>query len=389
MYSAIEFVRVHKMKGTETLETKKTKFLRVAPSVYRYFEISPHGKKTRGVGSYYAYYWRGEHQVKLSLDTEELREASLKMRRVRAEQDRLNPDLRGLTLGTACDKFLAGRQSMSLSQKKLDTEAVRRIKETFVGGPLQPLRVIKPSDCEKFIAELRKLDKKRQPTNEPPSVSLRNQIVSVLKGVFELAVLDGALLTNPVRLKQARRPEPKRLTPTWGEFLQIVERVRSEALDHLSFDSADWLEFSGRAGLGSAEVNKLTWQDIDLDKGQMWVYRKKTKTNFLYTLHALVTPFLKGLKRKNKPLPTDRVFKVRTPRESFYSACKALNLPAFDLRSLRRVHISVCMMSKIPAFVVAQNQGHRDGGALVQKVYNAIRPEFVVSELARLEEPKR
>ena len=377
------------MKGTETLETKKTKFLRVAPSVYRYFEILPNGKKAKGAGSYYAYYWRGGHQIKLSLDTEDIKEASLKMRKVRAEQDRLNPDLRGLTLGTACDKYLTGRQNLSPSQKKLDAEAVRRIKETFIGGSLQPLRVIKPSDCEKFIAELRKLDKKRQPTNEPPSVSLRNQIVSVLKGVCELAVLDGAINTNPVRLKQVRRPEPKRLTPTWGEFLQIVERVRSEALDHLSFDSADWLEFSGRAGLGSAEINALTWQDIDFEKNQMWVYRKKTKTNYLYTLHALVLPFLNKLKKKNKPAPADRVFKVHTPREAFYSACRALNLPAFDLRSLRRVHISVCMMSKIPAFVVAQNQGHRDGGALVQKVYNSIQPEFVVAEMARLKEPTR
>jgi len=377
------------MKGTKTLETKKTKFLRVAPSVYRYFEILPNGKKAKGAGSYYAYYWRGGHQIKLSLDTEDMKEASLKMRKVRAEQDRLNPDLRGLTLGTACDKYLTGRQNLSPSQKKLDAEAVRRIKETFIGGSLQPLRVIKPSDCEKFIAELRKLDKKRQPTNEPPSVSLRNQIVSVLKGVCELAVLDGAINTNPVRLKQVRRPEPKRLTPTWGEFLQIVERVRSEALDHLSFDSADWLEFSGRAGLGSAEINALTWQDIDFEKNQMWVYRKKTKTNYLYTLHALVLPFLNKLKKKNKPTPADRVFKVHTPREAFYSACRALNLPAFDLRSLRRVHISVCMMSKIPAFVVAQNQGHRDGGALVQKVYNSIQPEFVVAEMARLKEPAR
>jgi integrase len=377
------------MKGTETLETKKTKFLRVAPSVYRYFEILPNGKKAKGTGSYYAYYWRGGHQIKLSLDTEDIKEASLKMRKVRAEQDRLNPDLRGLTLGTACDKYLTGRQNLSPSQKKLDAEAVRRIKETFIGGSLQPLRVIKPSDCEKFIAELRKLDKKRQPTNEPPSVSLRNQIVSVLKGVCELAVLDGAINTNPVRLKQVRRPEPKRLTPTWGEFLQVVERVRSEALDHLSFDSADWLEFSGRAGLGSAEINALTWQDIDFEKNQMWVYRKKTKTNYLYTLHALVLPFLNKLKKKNKPAPADRVFKVHTPREAFYSACRALNLPAFDLRSLRRVHISVCMMSKIPAFVVAQNQGHRDGGALVQKVYNSIQPEFVVAEMARLKEPTR
>ena len=171
--------------------------------------------------------------------------------------------------------------------------------------------------------------------------------------------------------------------------MQIIERVRNEALDHLVFDSADWLEFSGRAGLGSAEINKLTWQDIDFEKGQMWVYRKKTKTNYLYTLHALVIPFLKGLKAKKKPAPTDRLFKVRTPREAFYSACRALKLQAFDLRSLRRVHMSLCMMSKIPAFVVAQNQGHRDGGILVQKTYNSIQPQFVVSEVAKLKEPKR
>lgn len=368
----------------------RTKFLRVAPSVYRYFEIGPEGKKRKGVGSYFAYYWRGGHQIKATLDTEDLKEASLKMRKLRAEQDRLDPKLRAITLGTACTNYLAGRASLSKSQRTLDTEFVKRIKGTFPGGETLPLRTIKPSDCEKFVADLRKLDKKRNPTDQPLSVSLRNQIGGALKGILELAVLDGAIPSNPAgRIKYRRRPEPKRLTPTWEQFLKIVEKVRSEPLADTAQDSADWLEFSGRAGLGTAEINALTWGDIDFAKGQMWVRRQKTATNFLYTLHPLVIPFLEKLREKNQSAPTDKVFKVLVPKVAFYNACKALGLPPYELRALRRCHITFCLESGIPADVVAQNQGHRDGGRLVRMVYYSVRPEFVKSQFAKLKEPTR
>lgn len=368
----------------------RTKFLRVAPSVYRYFEIGPDGKKRKGVGSYFAYYWRGSHQVKATLDTEDLKEASAKMRKLRAEQDRLDPNLRTLTLANACDNYLAGRKNLSESQRRLDAEFVRRIKETFPDGPTQPLRHIKTSDCESFVANLRKLDQYRKPTDQPLSVSLRNQIGGALKGIFELAVLDGAIPSNPAgRIKYRRRPEPKRLTPTWHEFLRIVEKVRGEPLADTSDDSADWLEFSGRAGLGTAEINALTWSDIDFDKGRMWVRRKKTSTNFLYTLHPLVIPFLKNLKAKRNPKPSDKVFRVLVPKVAFANACKSLGLPPYELRALRRCHITYCLESGVPADVVAQNQGHRDGGRLVRMVYYSLRPEFVKSEFAKLKEPNR
>jgi integrase len=70
------------------------------------------------------------------------------------------------------------------------------------------------------------------------------------------------------------------------------------------------------------------------------------------------------------------VFSVRTPEVALRGSCKRLGLPHFSPRSLRRMFIVRALEKGVDPRVVAQWQGHNDGGGLILRVYGAwIRQE--------------
>jgi len=365
------------------------KLKKVAPCLYRHYLPALLGTKDRFVGSYFAYYWQGGVQIKFSLKTEDFNEARRLLREKRARLDKLDPTLRSLTLRTACDKYLEGRTNLSTATQRRDREIVKRIGTGFPGGLERTLRTIKTSDFEGFLAGMRQITKKRATTSKPLSVGYRNKIGGAIRSIFDLAVLDEAIDKNPAsRFKYKTSPEPKRLTPTWQQFLKIVETIRSEPnRTDCAMASADWIEFSGRAGLGAAEINNLKWTDVDFRAGEMFVRRLKSKRHFKYTLHPLVIPFLNRLRERVGVDLAGPIFHVASPRKAFAHACKKLEYPAYEPRCLRRLHITFALDADIPADIVAQNQGHRDGGRLARLVYYTIRPKFVRAQFAKLKEP--
>ena len=367
----------------------KTKFLKVVPNIYRHYRILPDGSKGEGTGSYFLYLWKGDRQIKESLG-EDFESAKLKAKERRLSMEREDFEQRGLTLETACDRYFEGRQHLSKSSLALDKRIKDRIWKTFPRGIRHPIRSYKLHEIEKWLAHLDKFDTTRAKTSGELSASAKNKIILALKNIFERAVIDGARADNPCdRIRYIPRTEPKRLTPTWSEFLAIVDSIRTSKHSDTAEESADWVEFSTRAGLGRAEINGLTWGDIHLERGEMWVRRRKTKRNFPYVLHPLVTGFLEKLRQRKNPKPTDKLFSIKEPKGAFARACKRLNLPQYEPRSLRRLHIRVCMEGGVDPEVVAQNQGHTDSGRLIRTVYYTPRPEFARSEFAKLKEPTR
>ena len=366
---------------------KRTKFLKVVPYIYRHYQVLPDGSKGEGVGAYYLYLWHKGEQIKESL-CDDLVEAKLKAKKRRMELDREDPHQRGLSLEEACERYFNSRVALSASSQSLDKRIRERIYTTFPRGIKNPIRTYKLHEIEQWVAKLPKYKSTGEPAEGSISASLKNKIVLAVKNIFERAKIDGARSDNPAStIRYIPRPEPKRITPSWGEFMRIVAEIRTAKSSDTGKDSADWVEFSGRAGLGRAEINALTWGDIDFERGTMWVLRKKTKTNYQYLLHALVIPFLKDLRERCDPLPTTPIFKIGVPKGSFANACRRLGLPIYEPRALRRLHISTCVEQLVPVEVIASNQGHKDGGRLVRQVYFTLRPLFAREQLAKLVEP--
>jgi integrase len=140
-----------------------------------------------------------------------------------------------------------------------------------------------------------------------------------------MAVGDGVIANSPaMNLKKVKLDKPIRRTPTFEQFQQIVESIRSQRFNgHDANESADFVEFIGLAGLGQAEASALTWDDIDWQREQIVTFRHKTKWGFAVPLYPQLRPLLERRHADRQP-DVDRVFKIDNAKKAIAAACKRL-----------------------------------------------------------------
>jgi len=160
------------------------------------------------------------------------------------------------------------------------------------------------------------------------------------------------------------------LTQTFEQFKAIVADVRAQLLNADAWDSADFLEFLGLAGLGQAEAGSLTPADIDLAAGQIITYRHKTSTGFAIPIFPQVRPLLERLYEGKAH--DERVFKILDAKKALTGACRRLGYPPFSQRSLRRMFITRAIERGVDVKVIAEWQGHKDGGKLILDTYSHV-----------------
>jgi len=105
----------------------------------------------------------------------------------------------------------------------------------------------------------------------------------------------------------------------------------------------------------------------------MRTFRHKTQAGFVVPLY----PQLKSLleRRKTKALSQNGiVFRVRSAKKAITSACRRLGLPNYTHRSFRRMFITRAIEKGIDLKVIAQWQGHKDGGKLILDTYSHVNP---------------
>src|SRR5207253_4399725 len=125
-------------------------------------------------------------------------------------------------------------------------------------------------------------------------------------------------------------------------------------------DSADFLAFLGLAGLGQAEAGSLTRADVDIEARRLITFRHKTSMGFAVPIFPQLRSLLERL-CKGKP-NSDKIFKIADAKHSLTNACRRLGFPPFNQRSLRRMFITRAIERGVDVKVIAQWQGHRDGG---------------------------
>jgi integrase len=198
----------------------------------------------------------------------------------------------------------------------------------------------------------------------------------LLRDLFKMAVRDRLLKDSPAEhLKAQKRKSPLRLTPTFKQFKQIVASVRSHPRailnGHGADDSAIFLEAQGLLGLGQAELSSMTRQDVDLERNQISVHRRKTGERFVIPIYpqacALIKKVCRG-KRHNQ-----KVFAIGNAKKALAAACKRLDLPLFSQRSLRRMFVTRAIERSVDVKMIAEWQGHKDGGKLILDTYSHVQ----------------
>jgi len=326
-------------------------FQKVGECLYRY--------SSNGV--YYARIKTDGKEIRRSLETTDPAVARRNLARLKDEQRQIDRSKSKTTLSEVCDQFLRAVQHQKPKTIERKALIVRRIKEDWPTGRLTQISKIKPSDVELWLSRY---------SFGPVS---RNLHVACAKEIFEMAVRDNVISRSPAaHLRSSKLDKPIRTTPTFEEFKAIVADIRSQRLSADAQDSADFVEFIGLAGLGQAEASALCWRDINWQSEQIITFRHKTKSGFAIPLYPQLRPLLEKLKEKSGGLPNERVFAIGDAKKAIAGACRRLGLPSYSHRSFRRMFITRAIEKGIDVKVIAEWQGHRDGGKLILDTYSHV-----------------
>jgi len=341
-----------------TPKNKTTAFQKVGECLYRY--------SSNGV--YYARIKVDGKEIRQSLGTTDRKLANRNLANLKKDQRQIDRSQGKLTLRELCDRWLETIQDSKPKTLAQKTYVAERIREHFPTGGLVQVAKIKPSDCDLWLARC------AQKSRRGFSASSRNAHVQILKEVFALALRDRIITDSPAaHLKYIKRQKPIRLTPTWEQFRAIVDNVRAQVFNADAQDSADFLEFLGLAGLGQAEAGSLTRADVNLDAGRIITFRHKTSIGFAIPIFPQLRPLLQ--RRCEKKANQEKIFNIADAKHALTNACKRLGLSAFNQRSLRRMFVTRAIEKGVDVKVIAEWQGHRDGGKLILDTYSHVRPE--------------
>jgi integrase len=309
---------------------------------------------------YYARVKRRGKQIRRSLHTRDRATANRKLREFRDSTRNFDPTRGKQTLAELCERYLASvrhQKRKTLERKGL---IISRVRSFWPGGASRQVGSIRKSDALLWLSRF----------NFGP-VS-RNLHVACLKELFALALADGVINESPVAsIESVKIPKPIRQTPTFDEFGAIVADIRAQPFSAEAAASADFVEFLGLAGLGQAEAAALQRQDIDWKREQLTTFRHKTKSGFAIPIYPQLRPLLE---RRCAELrhPQERVFTVKDAKRAVAAACRRLNFPAYSQRSFRRMFITRAIELGVDVKVIAEWQGHKDGGKLILSTYSHV-----------------
>ena len=312
-------------------------------------------------GQYFARVRFGGKLYRRALGTNDYQLARRKLSEFKNGLGRTDARAGNASFGAALDKYERTIGGLSPSSQKDKRAIIGKLKSTWFGIDTLPLRLIKPSDAAAWLS--RHCGDK--------GASYYNSVLTVIRDAFDLAVRDRIIVDSPAaHLKYRKRATPIRLTPTFEEFRSIVANIRAQTLNRDAEQSANFVEFLGLAGLGQAEVRALTRADVDLDAGQVITYRHKTRQGFAIPIFPQLRPLVEKLcegKAHN-----ERLFKHDDAQKALANACRRLTLPAYSHRAFRRMFITRAIEKGIDVKVIAEWQGHKDGGKLILDTYSHV-----------------
>ena len=325
-------------------------------------------------GTYYAIIKVRGKQIKKSLETDNLPEARRKLKDYRVSVTRIDHKAARRTLAHYADVMLGGAAGKDDTFSKNKARIVGLIKTKWPGGSDIPIAAVKASDVRLFMQEV----------GAGMGWSYYNFILGIVKTCFIMALDDRAILEIPGERDRKRGEKddtcwarmkinkPVRLTPSMDQFRAIVDSIRSQQFADTREETADFVEAQGCLGLGQAELVNLRWQSVDLKNNTIAILRIKTNTPFEIPIYPQAKALIERRKKITGGAPENPLFKIKDAKVAVSAACRRLKLPQFSQRSFRRMFITEALRCGVNVKVIAELQGHQDGGKLILDTYSSI-----------------
>jgi len=327
-------------------------FQKVGECLYRY--------SSNGV--YYARIKCRGKEIRQSLRTTDAALAKRNLAILRNQQEQIDRSKGKLTLAELCETYRKTIQHQKPKTIERKTLILERLKNDWPTGPHVQVSKIKPSDVKLWLSRY------------PFGPVSRNLHLACIKEILQMAVDDSVMPASPAaNIKAVKLERPIRKTPRFHEFKAILADIRAQKFNPDAAESADFVQFIGYAGLGQAETSALSWSDIDWQREQIVTFRHKTKSGFAIPLYPQLRPLLERRHAKRSP-SDDRVFGTLNAKKAIAAACRRLGLPAYSHRSFRRMFITRAIERGVDVKVIAEWQGHKDGGKLILGTYSHVNP---------------
>jgi integrase len=345
--------------NTQKAKEEKSGLIRVGQCLYRY--ENP-GKPTHGT-----YYFQGQinkTRRTQSLGTTDYATARRELIKRRALLGDEHYSSVKISLADWCERYRRTFQDQKPNTVADKNRVVDRIIADWPTGRNTPIDKILPSDCNLWLSQY------------DFGIPTRNGYIWMLKDLFKMAVRDRLLPASPAEhLKTQKRKSPLRLTPTFEQFEQIVASVRSHPRaiynGHGADDSADFLEAQGLLGLGQAELSSMTRQDVDLERNQISVERRKTGKRFVIPIYPQARALIEKACRNKRH--NQKIFAIGNAKKALKAACERLDFPLFSQRSFRRMFVTRAIEKGVDVKVIAEWQGYQDGGKLIADTYSHVQ----------------
>ncbi len=338
----------------------------VAPNLFRHRENQSYWGVRKIAGKRFIH----------AFETADRKTADGKLAEWLGDLQKVDPGNRDLTLHMLLVKYTSARSDIAHSTKVGESGRIARFRELFP-RPMDTLvaRVLN-SDIATWVGLV---GKGKRP-------STRNQFRAFARALFDFAVSDTVIAKNPFDPKIIRKAKKEpiiRLIPSPDEFEKIIAEIRQpnwkvENGKHggqrpmYQHDSADFAEYLGGAGIGQAEAVGLDWEDIDDERDVIHYRRKKTQRAFNTPIFPWLKPLLNKLRADAGPNARGPVFKVKNVKNALRGATQRLGLPHFTQRNLRAMRIKRLWEQGVDVKVIAQWQGHSDGGKLIMTTYTEV-----------------
>ena len=213
------------------------------------------------------------------------------------------------------------------------------------------------------------------------SPSYNNQQVETLKAALALAIGSHRISENPCCKLPGEKDEPFRKkvvrttphAPTVEQFEAIREQIKGNKRSDTAVAAWELLSFCGMFGCYEADAGALDWSHIDVTDWQdILLQRKKTGRIYKVPIYPYAKSFLQELwKSRGEPI-TGKVFSIATVKRSLDTACQKLGYPHFTILNFRQMFVVRLSRAGVTIKSVSKWIGHKDGGALVMKLYSEV-----------------
>ncbi len=205
-----------------------------------------------------------------------------------------------------------------------------------------------------------------------------NKALQVAKTALNYCVIRGAIGFNPIvraRIKGRQGKLREIVLPSAAQFANLVHEVRTSGCGYAR-SCGDLIELLAFTGMRISEARNLLWSDVDLGEGHIAVRESKTASGRrIIPLIKEAKVLLEHMHAAQDPEPSDKVSPIRECQKSLKRACAIVGCQPLTQHDLRRLFATRAIECEIDIPTIARWLGHKDGGALLMRVYGRLRDE--------------